>query len=424
MGDRTNNMGKMMSNPQQRNIYLLGAGAVILTLGVGFFIASKNKNDQVVSGTQLENVPQNVKAVPGASNNPDYVDAVKKNNEKHADKAVQSGSSFVPTVTAPAVNSASSLDEIAKKQLQEADEKAKKEAERKKAEDEDKLRMEEEAKRQQALLDAQKAAQMQPVQVQQVQVQQQVTQFVPQKPKKYTDDDYMLIASLNNNWKVKAPSSEYDFARKGSTNTSNGNTGSTYGTTTSNSTSNVAVAPIAKAGTIYNAIIETAVNSDEESPVLARIVSGPLKGTRLIGTFKNLGEKVAIEFRTANIPSYDRTVGIKAYAIDTNTSRTAVADDVDHHYFLRYGVLLATSFISGYSQALAQSGATTTTSLTGTTTTNPTLTSEQLNKVALGQVGQQVSNDVKQQYNNLKPTIYVNSGIAVGILLMDDLTIK
>lgn len=157
---------------------------------------------------------------------------------------------------------------------------------------------------------------------------------------------------------------------------------------------------------------------------MARIVSGPLKGTRLIGTFKNLGEKVAIEFRTANIPSYDRTVGIKAYAIDTNTSRTAVADDVDHHYFLRYGVLLATSFISGYSQALAQSGATTTTSLTGTTTTNPTLTSEQLNKVALGQVGQQVSNDVKQQYNNLKPTIYVNSGTAVGILLMDDLTIK
>lgn len=425
MGDRINNMGKMMSNPQQRNIYLLGAGAVILTLGVGFFIASKNKNDQVVSGTQLENVPQNVKAVPGASNNPDYVDAVKKNNEKQADKAVQSGSSFVPTVTAPAVNSASSLDEIAKKQQQEADEKAKKEAERKKAEDEDKLRMEEEAKRQQALLDAQKAAQMQPVQVQQVQVQQQVTQFVPQKPKKYTDDDYMLIASLNNNWKVKAPSSEYDFARKGSANTSNGNTGSTYGTTTtSNSTSNVAVAPIAKAGTIYNAIIETAVNSDEESPVLARIVSGPLKGTRLIGTFKNLGKKVAIEFRTANIPSYDRTVGIKAYAIDTNTSRTAVADDVDHHYFLRYGVLLATSFISGYSQALAQSGATTTTSLTGTTTTNPTLTSEQLNKVALGQVGQQVSNDVKQQYNNLKPTIYVNSGTAVGILLMDDLTIK
>ena len=89
MGDRINNMGKMMSNPQQRNIYLLGAGVVILTLGIGFFIASKNKNDQVVSGTQLENVPGSVKAVPGASTNPDYVDAVKKTNEKEATKAIQ-----------------------------------------------------------------------------------------------------------------------------------------------------------------------------------------------------------------------------------------------------------------------------------------------------------------------------------------------
>lgn len=424
MGDRINNMGKMMSNPQQRNIYLLGAGAVIITLGIGFFIASKNKNDQVVSGAQIENVPGTVKAVPGASTNPDYVDAVKKTNEKEANKAIQNGSSFVPTVTSPSVNSSSNLDEISRKQQQEADEKAKKEAERKKAEEEDKARMEEETKRQQALLDAQKAAQLQPVQVQQVQVQP-VAQVIPQKPKKYTDDDYMLIASLNNNWKIKSPSSEYDFSKgKNSGNSSAGALTSTNATNTTGSGYNVAVTPISKAGTIYNAIIETAVNSDEESPVLARIVSGPLKGTRLIGTFKNLGEKVAIVFTTANIPSYDKTVKINAYAIDTNSSRTAIADDVDHHYFLRYGVLLATSFVSGYSQALAQSGATTTTSLTGTTTTNPTYSSSQLNKVGLGQVGQQISSDVKQQFNNLRPTIYVNSGTAVGILLMDDLTVK
>lgn len=423
MGDRINNMGKMMSNPQQRNIYLLGAGVVILTLGVGFFIASKNKNDQVASGTQLENVPGTVKAVPGASTNPDYVDAVKKTNDKEATKAIQNGASFVPTVTSPSVNSSSYLDEVSRKQQQEAEEKAKKEAERKKAEDEEKAKMEEETKRQQALLDAQKV-QVQQVQVQQIQPVQQVQQVVPQKPKKYTDDDYMLIASLNNNWKIKSPSSEYDFARGKGGNSSSNSVAQSTNTNSANTNYNTTVAPMAKAGTIYNAIIETAVNSDEESPVLARIVSGPLKGTRLIGTFKNLGEKVAIVFSTANIPSYDKTVKINAYAIDTNSSRTAIADDVDHHYFLRYGVLLATSFVSGYAQALSQSGATTTTSLTGTTTTNPAYSSSQLNKVAIGQVGQQIAQDVKQQYNNLRPTIYVNSGTAVGILLMDDLTVK
>lgn len=41
MGDRVNNMGKMMSNPKQRNMYLLGAGAVVITLGLGFLLQVK-----------------------------------------------------------------------------------------------------------------------------------------------------------------------------------------------------------------------------------------------------------------------------------------------------------------------------------------------------------------------------------------------
>lgn len=421
MGDRINNMGKMMSNPKQRNMYLLGAGAVVVTLGLGFVIASKNSAQQVQSSAQVEAVPGNVKAVPGSSSNPDYVQSVKNTNEKQAAAAIQTGSSYVPTITSASVNNAASLDEIAKRQQQEAEQKAKKEAEKKKAEEEDRLRMEEEARKQQALIDAQKPVVVTPVQNQVQTVQAPVVQAAP---KKYTDDDYLLIATLNSNWQNKKSSSEFDFARqKSNTQNANTNANSTnYGTNSVNN--NATVAPLAKAGTIFNAVIETAVNSDEESPVLARIVSGPLKGTRLIGTFKNLGEKVAVVFTTANIPSLDKTIKLNAYAVDTNTSRTAIADDVNHHYFLRYGVLLATSFISGYSQALAQSGSTTTTSLTGTTTTTPTMTSDQLNKVALGQVGSQVASDVKQQFNNLKPTIYVNSGTAVGILLMDDLTVK
>lgn len=420
MGDRVNNMGKMMSNPKQRNMYLLGAGAVVITLGLGFFIANKNQSQKVASNAQVESVPGNVKAVPGSSNNPDYVQSVKNTNEKHAAQAIQTGSSYVPTITSPSVNNAASLDEIARRQQQEAEEKAKKEAEKKKAEEEDRLRMEEEAKKQQALIESQK-----PVVVQTV-VTPQVAQApaAPAVKKKYTDDDYLLIATLNSNWQNKKPSHEFDFAKQKSTAQNSSNVSSGTGTTTTNAANSVNITPMAKAGTIFNAVIETAVNSDEDSPVLARVVSGPLKGTRLIGTFKNLGEKVAVVFTTANIPSLDKTVKLNAYAIDTNTSRTALADDVDHHYFLRYGVLLATSFVSGYAQALQQSGSTTTTSLTGTTTTNPTYSASQLNKAALGQVGTQVSSDIKQQYNNLKPTIYVNSGTAVGILLMEDLTVK
>lgn len=422
MGDRVNNIGKMMSNPKQRNMYLLGAGAVLVTLGAGFFIANKNKSQQVQSGTQLETVPGNVKAVPGSSNNPDYVQSVKSTNDKQATKAIQSGTSYVPTITSPNVNSNNSLDEIARRQQQEAEEKSRKEAEKKKAEEEDKLRMEAEAKKQQALIDSQKPIVVNPTVIQN---NQQVQQATVEK-KKYTDDDYMLVASLANKWTNKSPSSEYDFAKQKSNAQSNynvvNNANSGNGGVANNTSGNSV--PLAKAGTIFNAIIETSINSDEDSPVLARIVSGPLKGTRLIGSFKNLGEKVAIVFSTANIPQYERTVKLNAYAINTDTSRTALADDVDHHYFMRYGVLLATSFVSGYAQALQQSGQTTTPGLLGTTVTSPTYTSSQLNKVALGQVGTQLSSDIKQQNNNLKPTIYVNSGTAVGILLMDDLTVK
>lgn len=428
MGDRINNMGKMMSNPKQRNMYLLGAGAVVITLGLGFFIANKNKTQQVQSSTQLETVPGSVKAVPGSSTNPDYVQSVKNTNEKQAVQAMQTGSSYVPTITSASVNNAASLDEIARRQQQEAEEKAKKEAEIKKAEEEERLRMEDEAKKQQALIESQK-----PVVATQATDVQPVTQMaqapVQAQNKKYTDDDYMLIATLSSNWQYKKPASEYDYAKQKLPTQNNG--ASSFANSGNNANANlnnaVNTPPLAKAGTIYNGIIETAVNSDEDSPVLARIVSGPLKGTRLIGTFKNLGEKVALVFTTANIPNLDKTVKINAYAIDTNTSRTAMADDVNHHYFLRYGVLLATSFVTGYAQALQQNNQTTTVNpLTGAliSVPNGNQSAKDINRQALGQVGTQVASDVKQQYNNLKPTIYVNSGTAIGVLLMDDLTGK
>ena len=99
MGDRINNMGKMMNNPQQRNMYLFAVVAVVLTLGVGFFVATKNKAQQVSTGSQIESVPGSVKSVPGASTNPDYVQSVKNTNDKNAAQAIQFGSSYVPTIT-------------------------------------------------------------------------------------------------------------------------------------------------------------------------------------------------------------------------------------------------------------------------------------------------------------------------------------
>lgn len=428
MGDRINNMGKMMSNPKQRNMYLLGAGAVILTLGLGFFIANKNNSQELQSSANVEAVPGNIKAVPGSSNNPDYVQSVKNTNDKEALLAIQSGGSYIPTITSPNVNNAASLDEIARRQQQEAEEKSKKEVERKRIEEEERLRMENEGATQQALIDSQKF--VAPNQPNNVQASAQYTQpAAPVVKKKYSEDDILLITALTSNWKVKAPDSEFNFAKQKPNNNSAGsagseNAGSGSGNSFSNKNTGSSNPPLAKAGTIFHAIIETAVNSDEESPVLAKIVSGPLKGTRLIGSFKNLGEKVLIEFNLANIPALDKSTPFKAFAIDTKTSRTALADSVDNHYFKRYGVLLATSFISGYSAALTKSGTSTTQGIFGSTESTPKYDSKELNKIALGKVSDEVSKDIEKQSKGLVPTIYVNSGTAVGILLTDDLIIQ
>src|SRR5690606_31264355 len=51
-----------------------------------------------------------------------------------------------------------------------------------------------------------------------------------------------------------------------------------------------------KAGTVMFAVLETGINSDEVSPILATIVSGPLKGAKLLGQFARTDKKVLINF--------------------------------------------------------------------------------------------------------------------------------
>lgn len=175
-----------------------------------------------------------------------------------------------------------------------------------------------------------------------------------------------------------------------------------------------------RAGTIVPAVMITAVNTDEPGPVLAEVVSGPLKGGRLIGQMRSSNQKVVLEFRTLSLPGAAHTYQIDAFAVDPTTARTAVATDVNNHYFLRYGLTLAAAFISGYGQAVATQGATTTVNaLGGTTTTYGQLDNGQITKAALGQVGTTLGQNL-QQDTNRQPTVTVDSGTPIGLLFMSD----
>ena len=183
-----------------------------------------------------------------------------------------------------------------------------------------------------------------------------------------------------------------------------------------------------RAGTILFAVLETAVNSDEPGPILATIVSDALKGAKLIGSMKanyDAGQ-ISLTFETLSMPGAPSSMRISAVAIDPDTARTALATDVDNHYIWRWGSLLASSFVTGYSSALATAGQTSTSSPsllggTTTTTTNPATVS---NKAAIYQglatTGSKFSSVAANEFNK-KPTITIDQGTSIGVFLTADL---
>lgn len=188
--------------------------------------------------------------------------------------------------------------------------------------------------------------------------------------------------------------------------------------------------PIIKAGTILFAVLDNEVNSDyPDTPVLATIVLGKYKGAKLLGkmvltsTPTGQMDRVILNFSLMNLEEWPKSQSITAYAIDPDTAREAIASDVNHHYIMRFGAMMATSFMQGYANAITTSSSTTTTGIFGTSTTHPELSPGNKLAVGFGQVGQTMGS-VLQNYTNIPPTVRVASGVSLGILFMQDVTVQ
>lgn len=185
---------------------------------------------------------------------------------------------------------------------------------------------------------------------------------------------------------------------------------------------------IYKAGDIVFGVLETSVNSDEPGPVLGKIVQGPLKGSKIIGTLSIPSEwskKAALQFSVLNVPAMDHSIGLNAVAIDADTARTALATEVDNHYILRYGTLFASSFLSGMSQAVLDAIA------------NPGFdidengviivdsakaTTRDIILTGLGGIGEAVSENLN--FWERPVTIKIASGTGIGLLFLSDLRLE
>lgn len=411
MGDKVNNVQALMNNPKQRNIYLMGVGVAVIALVAGFIYAtSGNKNIGDTGGAQVAKIPS-VSSTPGASTSIDYNRKVAEANSQKADSALAQGSSFVPTpIRQDALSTESPLDSLDKQIKAQKEIEAKEQAE----------------KQVQPPIVEQPVAEvpppMQPVQ----QVQAPVV-VKPAPVKKYgSDEDYIIMQAITGVSTIKVPKSEFDYVGQKADNKSADMSQQAMQQMGQVSGSGQQVAQkgplLAKAGTIFNAVLETGINSDEPSPVLAKIVSGDLKGTRLIGRISLSGEKVVVQFNTASIPDYPNSLKLNSVAVDPSTSRTGLASDVDRHYFLRYGVLLGSAFLGSYADALKNQNSTSTVTPEGAviTSTGPK-SSKDMNREAIGGVGKELATETRQRTAGLKPTITVDAGIPIGILVMDDL---
>lgn len=183
---------------------------------------------------------------------------------------------------------------------------------------------------------------------------------------------------------------------------------------------------VIKTGDILFAVMDTSINSDEPGPILATIVSGKLKGAKLIGSFNlpSNANKMVITFNTMSVPGAAKTISISAFAIDPNTARTALSSRTDHHYLMRYGSLFASSFIEGFGNAFQSADTTITIGGTGggnnITVQNGIGRSTLENAViGLATVGKAWGQQAQQLFNT-PTTVEVFSGTGLGILFTQD----
>lgn len=185
---------------------------------------------------------------------------------------------------------------------------------------------------------------------------------------------------------------------------------------------------IIKAGDVLFAVLDTSVDTDEQGPILATIVSGKLNGAKLIGSFTlpNNADKMVISFNTMSVPGAAKTTSINAYAIDPNTARTALASRVNHHYLSRYGSLFAATFLEGFGNAFQSANTTISIGGTGGQPTNTTISNgvgrSTLENAVIGLATLGKSwGQVAQQKVNRPTTVQLYSGTGIGVLFTQDL---
>lgn len=187
--------------------------------------------------------------------------------------------------------------------------------------------------------------------------------------------------------------------------------------------------PFIEAGDGYYCETDYALTTDSaRNDVFATCYQGKLAGAKLIGKFQPSPENasegsVSVLFSTLSLPG-QKSIPIQALGIDDASQTSALADDVDDHTFRKYSGLMVASMLKGIGQAASMVTGTTTTTATGasattTTITEPMTTSREA-KIAAGQVGIAIGNEMEKNSANVKRTVSVNAKKGLRVVFLAD----
>lgn len=178
---------------------------------------------------------------------------------------------------------------------------------------------------------------------------------------------------------------------------------------------------IIAAGSIYYGQLLLQANSDIPLSVLAEMVSGPLKGWKLLGEFSVMedAEMLAITFNKA-VNDEGKQYSISAIMLNPDTGLPAMRTDIDHRYFKRVILPAAATFIESYAEAIEESGATTVV-VSGDTVTEgeEESTDEQEVAAGLADVGGDIG-EIIDDMGDVEVKIVIDAGTPIGIFFTDN----
>ncbi len=172
---------------------------------------------------------------------------------------------------------------------------------------------------------------------------------------------------------------------------------------------------IQPAGTIEYAQLITEANTDAPGPVLAEIMSGPLKGSRILGTFAKQEDFLVLNFSTVVIDGVSTSA--QAIALDPQTANPGIVTEIDRRYFSRIILPAAAAFVEGLGSAMAKSSSTTVT-IKGETVAQDTEDLDTDQEIAKGieEAASKTSELIDEKAGKIRPLIKVHAGTPIALL--------